>query len=117
MINLAGGLEFDIYQRSGQALDKIHTLWMEPRSLWIMTDQVYQNYLHGVADRTDDTLQEGDLWPINFSQCSAQTQEDLIQQRGQPIPRPLRYSLTFRIVLRSRKMPKGLLAGIMGNKG
>jgi alkylated DNA repair protein alkB family protein 6 len=57
---------------------------LEPRSLFVQTDQLYKTYLHGIAEVTEDNIET--LRPINASPT------DKILSRG------TRISLTYRRV-------------------
>jgi hypothetical protein len=110
MINVGSGLLFDVFQRDENGEPVGHqSVWMEPRSLWVMTDSVYRDYLHGVAPREADPISLANF-PVNSTLLTPASQQKLLLavEEG-PIPRQLRYSLTFRLVLNTRKMPKGLL--------
>lgn len=79
------------------------SLLLEPRSLFIFRDEVYQTHLHGIAARTEDILPTRDSianshllsTPLDFS------------SPDQPVvlPRSLRVSLTIRRVLKTFEPP------------
>lgn len=66
---------------------------LEPRSLFIQTGQLYQSYLHGIAEITHDVM--ADNLPINYHQTSMNS----------ILPRGTRISLTYRRVKNVVKNP------------
>lgn len=64
----------------------VGSLLLERRSLVLIKDDLYSAYLHGIADRTQDTLSE-DVW--NLDQCSG-------RRIGDVLDRSARISLTIR---------------------
>ena len=65
---------------------------LEPRSLFLLTQDLYHNYLHGIAERTCDVVTEK---VANIDACNATFGETL--QRG------TRISLTIRNVPKTLK--------------
>jgi len=65
---------------------------LEPRSLFLLTQDLYHNYLHGIAERTCDVVTEK---VANIDACNATLGETL--QRG------TRISLTIRNVPKTLK--------------
>ncbi|KAM4021241.1 alpha-ketoglutarate-dependent dioxygenase alkB homolog 6 isoform 2-T2 [Anomaloglossus baeobatrachus] len=63
------------------------SLLLEPRSLFILREDLYKTYLHGIRPVTQDTL---DHKVANLDQCTARAEETL--------PRRTRVSLTIRLV-------------------
>ncbi|KAG9478233.1 hypothetical protein GDO78_013303 [Eleutherodactylus coqui] len=63
------------------------SLLLEPRSLFILREDLYKNYLHGIRPLCQDTL---DHKVANLEQCTARVEETL--------PRRTRVSLTIRLV-------------------
>ncbi|XP_018432407.1 PREDICTED: alpha-ketoglutarate-dependent dioxygenase alkB homolog 6 [Nanorana parkeri] len=76
------------------------SLLLEPRSLLVLREDLYKNYLHGIHPRTQDTLSHR---VANLEKCMAQAEETLA--------RGTRVSLTIRYV------PKVLKAAIFLGKG
>ena len=66
------------------------SLLLEPRSLFLLTEDLYHNYLHGIAERTYDVVTDK---VANLDACNNATLGDILQ-------RNTRISLTI------RKMPK-----------
>ncbi|KAL9952680.1 hypothetical protein ACROYT_G039971 [Oculina patagonica] len=60
---------------------------MEPRSLFLLTEDLYHNYLHGIAERTCDVVTEK---VANLDACTATL--------GETLQRTTRISLTIRNV-------------------
>ena len=60
---------------------------LEPRSLFLLTEDLYHNYLHGIAERTCDTVTEK---VANLDACNATL--------GETLRRGTRISLTIRNV-------------------
>ncbi|XP_068106623.1 alpha-ketoglutarate-dependent dioxygenase alkB homolog 6 isoform X2 [Hyperolius riggenbachi] len=63
------------------------SLLLEPRSLFVLREDLYQNYLHGIHPHMEDTLSNK---VANLEQCVAQAEETLT--------RKTRVSLTIRYV-------------------
>ncbi|KAM9324147.1 alpha-ketoglutarate-dependent dioxygenase alkB homolog 6 [Gastrophryne carolinensis] len=76
------------------------SLLLEPRSLFILREDLYKNYLHGIQPHTQDTLSPR---VANLDQCVAQA--------GETLPRRTRVSLTIRHV------PKVLKTSLFLGKG
>nr|DBA20673.1 TPA: hypothetical protein GDO54_017432 [Pyxicephalus adspersus] len=76
------------------------SLLLEPRSLFILREDLYKNYLHGIHPYTEDKLGNR---VVNLEKCVAQTDETL--DRG------TRVSLTIRYV------PKVLKTALFLGKG
>ncbi|KAG8552729.1 hypothetical protein GDO81_003020 [Engystomops pustulosus] len=75
------------------------SLLLEPRSLFILREDLYKTYLHGIRPATEDTL---DHKVANLDQCTAQP--------GDRLTRTTRVSLTIRFV------PKVLKAALFLGK-
>lgn len=60
---------------------------LEPRSLFLLTGDLYKNYLHGIAERTRDIVSER---VANLDACNASI--------GDTLQRATRISLTIRNV-------------------
>ena len=60
---------------------------LEPRSLFLLTEDLYHNYLHGIAERTCDVVTEK---VANLDACNATL--------GETLQRETRISLTIRNV-------------------
>ncbi|KAM3911701.1 alpha-ketoglutarate-dependent dioxygenase alkB homolog 6 [Leptodactylus fuscus] len=75
------------------------SLLLEPRSLFILREDLYKTYLHGICPLTEDTL---DPKVANLGQCKAQL--------GETLTRRTRVSLTIRFV------PKVLKAALFLGK-
>lgn len=71
-------------------------LVIEPRSLLILKHDMYTNYLHSIADKTNDTITTN--W-ANLEQCDA-----LKKRVGETIERNRRISLTIRHVPKTSKI-------------
>ncbi|XP_075042943.1 putative RNA/DNA demethylase ALKBH6 [Mixophyes fleayi] len=63
------------------------SLLLEPRSLLVLREDLYVNYLHGIHPLTQDTISHG---VANLEQCTAHAEDSL--------PRRTRVSLTIRFV-------------------
>ena len=64
------------------------SLLLEPRSLFLLTGDLYHNYLHGIAERTYDVVTDK---VANLDACNNATLGDILQ-------RNTRISLTIRNV-------------------
>lgn len=73
--------------------EKQFSVFLEPRSMLIFSDQVYQHYLHSI-DESDHTHLTEDLNILNVDQLKG-------LQLGDTVPRKKRVSLTYRIVKRT----------------
>ena len=80
----------------------------EPRSLLITTGEIYSEYLHGIAEATEDV----DLNPKTVSNWDLLRSPDSITNERSE--RQLRTSLTYRDVLRVSKL--GGKFGILGKR-
>ena len=114
MINLSSGIMLNIYKRNeSKGLDKQGCIWMEPRSLWVMTEEVYSSYLHGIDDIEEDIITP-DINILNIDRCNESFRKKVehVQESKEPlsIPRDTRYSMTFRIVTKSKKLPSSLFS-------
>lgn len=120
ILSLGDNLLLDIFkQNDDNTREYDSSILMEKNSLWIMTGEMYENYLHGIVDRNADILNKEKI--LNFDQCSDEFKEKLTNlertEQGDYIyPRETRISLTFRIVKRARKPPAGLLTQLLGKK-
>ncbi|XP_002740837.1 putative RNA/DNA demethylase ALKBH6 [Saccoglossus kowalevskii] len=74
------------------------SLLLEPRSLLISKDEMYTKYLHGIADRTHDTL-TGKV--LNVDACPQRAIGDVLERK-------LRISLTIRHVPKVLKIKLNL---------
>ena len=104
----------NIYKRNeSNGLDKQGCIWMEPRSLWVMTEEVYSSYLHGIDDIEEDEITHG-MNILNIDRCNEDFRKkvEYIQNTNESIsiPRDTRYSMTFRIVTKSKKLPSSLFS-------
>ncbi|XP_073497769.1 alpha-ketoglutarate-dependent dioxygenase alkB homolog 6 [Phyllobates terribilis] len=66
---------------------RLLSLLLEPRSLFILREDLYKSYLHGIRPVTQDKL---DLKVANLGQCTARAEETLARRT--------RVSLTVRLV-------------------
>jgi len=69
----------------------IGSLLLEPRSLVVLTDDMYRLYLHGIAERTEDAVDTSTIF--NAKSCSV-----VEKALGAPVPRGTRLSITIRNV-------------------
>jgi len=63
------------------------SLILEPHSLLVLTEDMYNTYLHGIAERTEDIVD-----------CSKVCNIDLLSHPSRDIKRTTRVSLTIRHV-------------------
>ncbi|XP_056397472.1 alpha-ketoglutarate-dependent dioxygenase alkB homolog 6 [Hyla sarda] len=85
----------------------VHSLLLEPRSLFILREDLYKSYLHGIRPLTEDIL---DHKVANLDQCTAQAEETLT--RGTRISLTIRYVpkvLKTSLFLGKRNGPPGVL--------
>lgn len=73
------------------------SLFLEPRSLLILKDDMYENYLHGIEERVEDALDDSIANKKNITQLSQ------LRDVNESIVRETRISLTIRHVLRVSK--------------
>lgn len=110
-VSLGASLCLDIYRsKEDGALDRDHVwrILQEPRSLLITTDDLYTQYLHGIADITEDT-NLGDTTVSNWQLLRSRS--DFVDGRN---VRGIRTSLTYRDVMKVTKM--GSKLGVMFQK-
>ena len=82
----------------------IGSVLLEPRSLFLMRDQMYTDYLHGIKEQKSDVVTESFL---NIDRCTANIGDNL--ERG------TRISFTIRFVPKVLKT-KIFLPGITGKR-
>ena len=70
---------------------------LEPRSLFLLTEDLYHNYLHGIAERTYDVITDK---VANLDACNAEL--------GDTLQRTTRISLTIRNVPKTLKLKLNL---------
>lgn len=70
-----------------------YSLLLEPRSLLILKDEVYEHFLHGIENISQDTLSQKIL---NLENCDGKVS-------GQVLERSTRVSLTIRYVPKTTK--------------
>ena len=70
---------------------------VEPRSLLLLKDAMYENYLHAIAEIKEDDLT--DKLILNLNSCKS-----IDLTTTQTIQRETRYSLTIRHVPKTSKM-------------
>ena len=76
---------------------------LEPRSLFIVKDDMYSQYMHGIEERQEDRIQSGLI--SNFDRCS----DELKSKDEQILTRTTRISLTIRRVEKTSKLQIGML--------
>ena len=74
---------------------------LEPRSLFIVKDDMYSFYLHGIEELHEDLINNRIL--ANFNQCS----DEIREKDEQLLKRTTRISLTIRRVEKTTKFPIG----------
>lgn len=75
--------------------DCAHKLLLEPRSLLILKDDLYSEYLHSISEIKEDMLCEK---IANFDNC------EVAYKLGEKLPRKTRISLTIRHVPKTTKL-------------
>jgi hypothetical protein len=116
-LNVGSTLLLDIFNKSDRT-EPVSSVIMEKRGLWIMTEELYTDYLHGIQERQEDEIHLDKV--SNLHRCSEEFQEYLrmlpVSSNGVIlVPRERRVSLTFRIVRNSRKPPAAFKA-LLGKK-
>lgn len=110
-ISLGASLCLDIYRTDHDGQKEDRPAWrilQEPRSLLVTTEQMYTDYMHGIAD----AVEESDLGPLTIANWALLgCPEDLINGTLQ---RQSRISLTFRDVVRVSKLSSKL--GLFGKR-
>jgi alkylated DNA repair protein alkB family protein 6 len=94
-VSLGSSLCLEIYESNEDGTRESQTrarIFQEPRSLLITTGDIYSNYLHGIADATDDV----DLGPDTVANWSLLGASDEVL--GGINKRATRLSLTYRDV-------------------
>ena len=60
VLTLAGGALLDFYAASLPS-SVVASIYLRPRSLHVVSNDVYENFLHGIAAGCEDAIQEGCL--------------------------------------------------------
>ncbi|CAF1180940.1 unnamed protein product [Rotaria sordida] len=76
---------------------------LEPRSLFMVKDDMYSYYLHGIEERQEDTINRERI--SNFDRCN----DNIKDKDEQILLRTTRISLTIRCVEKISKLPVVLL--------
>ena len=76
---------------------------LEPRSLFIVKDEMYSYYMHGIEERHEDRINRTLI--SNFDRCGEQIKE----KEEQMLMRTTRISLTIRRVEKTTKLQIGAL--------
>lgn len=103
----------DVYRKAeaGEALSEEPAcrILQEPGSLLISKGEMYEGYLHGIKGvEADEGLQGGEGGVVNWGLLGKEWREK-IEENGGSLERGMRVSLTFRDVLRVKKL--GFLPG------
>ncbi|KAH7360805.1 hypothetical protein BKA65DRAFT_547514 [Rhexocercosporidium sp. MPI-PUGE-AT-0058] len=110
-VSLGSSLCLDLYGTNEDGTREIEPRWkilQEPRSLLITTGQLYTDFLHGIADISEDV----DLGPNTVSNWDLlRSSDDFINGHNE---RGTRVSLTYRDVLKVSKL--GGQLGIFGKR-
>ncbi|TVY47910.1 Alpha-ketoglutarate-dependent dioxygenase-like protein [Lachnellula occidentalis] len=108
-VSLGSSLTLGIYGKTEDETTNTEPTWrilQEPRSLLITTDMLYKDYLHGIAEITEDV----DLSPTTVSNWDLLgSPEDFTKGRYE---RSTRTSLTYRDVIKVSRL--GSKFGILG---
>lgn len=108
-VSLGSSLTLGIYGKTEDGTTDTEPTWrilQEPRSLLITTDTLYTDYLHGIAEITEDV----DLSPATVSNWDLlRSPEDFTKGRNE---RSTRISLTYRDVIKVSKL--GNKFGMLG---
>ena len=111
-MSLGSSLCLNLYRsKDDGALDPepVHRILQEPRSLLVTTDDLYTEFLHGIADTDEDVNLSADTvanWGLLASQRS------FVDGRN---VRQMRVSLTYRDVVKVVKLGNRL-NGILGRR-
>ncbi|KAG9246392.1 hypothetical protein BJ878DRAFT_417064 [Calycina marina] len=100
-ISLGGSLCLEIFESNEDGTTELKPKWrilQEPRSLLITTDQLYTDYLHGIAETTEDV----DLGPSTVSNWKL-LRSTTEYEKGR-YDRQTRTSLTYRDVIKVSKL-------------
>ena len=97
ILNLKSTILLDVYKHYREKLEEenkgedsnspLFSIALRPRALLIVKDEVYTKYMHGIAERKEDEIDEK---VINAKEAQL--------ERGQVLQRELRVSLTIRHV-------------------
>ena len=109
-VSLGSSIVYDAYPKAkaeGEQGKKWRIL-QEPRSLLITTGEMYEECLHGIESvDVDENVREGEGGVLNWDMLRKETREQVEKERGK-IVRGTRISLTFRDVIKVKKLGKGL---------
>ena len=110
-VSLGASLCLDIHGTREDGTIEKEARWkvlQEPRSLLIITDELYKDYLHGIAE----TKEETNLGPETISNWSLlQSPNDIVNKK---FARQTRTSLTYRDVIKVSQL--GAKIGIFGKR-
>ena len=81
----------------------IAKILLEPRSLFIVKDLMYNTYLHGIEEIHQDLINRERI--SNYDRCS----QEIREHDEQNLKRTTRISLTIRFVEKTTKLPIGFL--------
>ncbi|CZS99889.1 uncharacterized protein RAG0_08164 [Rhynchosporium agropyri] len=110
-VSLGSALCLDLYGTNEDGTREIYPRWkilQEPRSLLITIERLYTDYLHGIADISDDK----DLGPVTVSNWELLRRPEDFQNGHNE--RKSRVSLTYRDVLKVSKL--GGQLGMFGKR-
>ena len=85
---------------SRKGLEPDFSLLVQPRSLLVLKEDVYNKYMHGIREVTSDDLSKGHI--LNFAEALPEG----IQDSNTSLERGTRISLTFRIVQKTLSSKK-----------
>lgn len=91
--------ERDSTTEENRAQEPEFSLLVQPRSLLVLKEDVYNKYMHGIREITEDDLRKGNI--LNLPEAMPQgIEETPVLERG------TRISLTFRIVQKTLSAKK-----------
>ena len=109
-VSLASSIVYDAHPKEhseGEQRQKWRIL-QEPRSLLITTGEMYKGCLHGIESvEVDENIGGGDGGVANLDLLKKETRDQIEKEGGRNV-RGTRISLTFRDVIKVKKLGKGL---------
>ncbi|KAJ3236965.1 Alpha-ketoglutarate-dependent dioxygenase alkB 6 [Chytriomyces hyalinus] len=104
-VTLGSHCVLDFYHKdkgAGRDVDPDFSLLLQPRSLVIIHDDLYNNYLHGIKEVTQDMVQKSSV--LNWADTGMDTDELLGDCGAAVLLRETRVSLTFRVAAKLSKL-------------
>ncbi|KAJ3264971.1 hypothetical protein HDU77_007060 [Chytriomyces hyalinus] len=104
-VTLGSHCVLDFYHKdkgAGRDVDPDFSLLLQPRSLVIIHDDLYNNYLHGIKEVVQDAVQKSSI--LNWADAGMDTDELVGTGETAILLRETRVSLTFRVAAKLSKL-------------